>query len=198
VRGNAELLIEGGAITVETEGDLGGTGIALSDDATLKMRGGLLRVGDEPNSGFPWGMILSGHARAEISGGQLVTTGLGPVDLFLGGNSQVTLVGSDFNFPRDEPLPESGTITGILQDGTPFSYCFIRRDPTATILLVPEPQGVALACCALLVVAWTAGLRQRPEAGRRRDARTAPQLPSWTPDRRPIRSGPTRVPCRTS
>jgi hypothetical protein len=47
----------------------------------------------------------------------------------------------------------SGTITGELADGSPIEWNFLR-DPTATIVLVPEASsGVMILVSAIILIA---------------------------------------------
>jgi len=54
----------------------------------------------------------------------------------------VTINGSDFNYPFGEVSDNTGTLTGVLADGTPLSVPFVRAS-SATITLVAEedPDG---------------------------------------------------------
>ena len=67
--------------------------------------------------------------------------------------------GSDFNLPFGDITATSGTLTGILADGTPLNVDFGRAS-TATITLVPEPST------ALLLAAGLVGLATRRRVAR--------------------------------
>lgn len=65
--------------------------------------------------------------------------------------SSVTLYGR-FNYPSGAIGDLSGTITGTLADGSPIEWNFLR-EPTATIVVVPEASSGAMALVASLILA---------------------------------------------
>jgi hypothetical protein len=75
----------------------------------------------------------------------------------------ITISGSGFNFPFGDLVPLSGTLTGVLSDGTPLNVNFGRAS-TATITLIPEPTT------GLFVVGGLVGMAassRRRRVGRR-------------------------------
>lgn len=66
-------------------------------------------------------------------------------DIEVRDSATVTLFGEGFNYPMFEPISDvSGTITGVLSDGTSVEWDFFRDGNDANILLVPEPNSVVL------------------------------------------------------
>lgn len=95
-------------------------------------------------------VIASRNGVIQIRGGSVVA--IEARDL-----ARIELYGLDFALPNGELTATSGTIEGTLEDGTPISATF-TRDAGATILLVPEPAGGALALAAATSLA---ALRRR-------------------------------------
>jgi hypothetical protein len=81
------------------------------------------------------GAEMLGNSTLEVYGG---TWGN---HIFAFDTSYVTIWGSQFNYPDGPLVPSSGTLTGVLEDGTPINLDFGRAS-TATIFL-PEPSALA-------------------------------------------------------
>jgi hypothetical protein len=108
-------------------------------------------------------LVANDAATAEIAGGSVtgaVVANDSAVVTIRGGSiasidandtSRIVLVGTDFDLPLGEVAALSGTITGVLEDATPFSVVF-TRDATAAIEL-PEPGATALGVAALAMLA---------------------------------------------
>lgn len=79
------------------------------------------------------GEIL-GQMRARESGEITISGGLIGGDLVSTGNAVVVIFGSEFNHPLGDVAESSGTLTGILADGTPLDTRF-RRATDARIAL---------------------------------------------------------------
>ena len=68
------------------------------------------------------------------------------------GSGTITIAGIGFNLPLGNITATSGTLTGVLLDGSALSVTFGRAS-TATIMLVPEPSTALLLATELLVLA---------------------------------------------
>ena len=124
--------------------------IANTPTSQLEVSGGafgdgvrsLVSVGSVNISGgtFSGELVLGGNTVLYVLGG----TFLGQMSALA--NSAVTIEGSSFNLPFGEVLQSSGTLSGILADGTPLSLPFIRAS-TATITLAtledPDNDGIS-------------------------------------------------------
>lgn len=101
-------------------------------------------------------------------GGDAFTEDSGVVELHggtLGGmliaidDSQIRVFGTNFNYPLGEIPDTSGTLTGVLADGTPIDVPFARAS-TASIL-VPEPSPGQLGLAAVGTLLGVAAIARR-------------------------------------
>jgi hypothetical protein len=107
------------------DGDVTGT-VQASQGAEVHILGGTLTDVD---------LRTLDVAYMEISGGDFVDPTLLAFD-----ESWVDISGSGFNYPPGPISSTSGTLTGMLDDGTPITLPFARAS-TATIEL-PEPSAL--------------------------------------------------------
>ena len=108
-------------------------------------------------SELDYGILARENSSVDVHGGQFFFTGLEPNarHIEVRDNATVTLFGEGFNYPMFEPISDvSGTITGVLSDGTSVEWDFLRDGSDANILLVPEPSSVVLLLLGI------AGLRR--------------------------------------
>ena len=136
---NGVLHFEGGEVTGRLKADRDGTIIMsagsvagnadVTEQATLTIAGGSI-AGD---------VMSRGDAQLQIFGGTF-----GP-NLFALDTGNVTIFGTGFNRPLGEVTDLSGSITGVLTDGTPIGIEFGRAS-TASIVLAatsdPDGDGV--------------------------------------------------------
>jgi secreted trypsin-like serine protease len=113
---NASLTVAGGSVTGER------TGVRMFDESSLTITGGSI-VGDSV-AGI--GIETSSSAMVSIMGGT-VTGGMHDlVNLSPESRIRVFGRGGSFNLPLGEVAAETGTITGLFADGTPFDFSFFR------------------------------------------------------------------------
>jgi hypothetical protein len=120
-------------------GALTGSGITVNDGSTVNIYGGSIEAG-------------SVHAPGSADG-LTINAGIHP--------STVNIYGSGFNYPLGPLVPNGGTLTGTLADGTPLNLTFSQY--SGAIVLVPEPEPVLLLGCA----AALSCLRRRMKANHR-------------------------------
>ena len=65
-------------------------------------------------------------------------------EIFSNDQATVFLFGSEFDRPFGAVTDTTGIISGILSDGTSFSYDFQRQSTASIILAVPEPSSSLL------------------------------------------------------
>lgn len=171
-RGSSSALIAEGGFT----GGGGGGGVTVSDQATLRMTGGIL------SNVFA---LSFGGERVEISGGQVTQTGLVPgasfdADLAIISGGLWTfsefVSGADWTIGPGQVevhgsglTIENGRLTGFLADGHPIDVSLAGNVQNVT--LVPEPGTGWLVGLGLLVLGLQG--RQRPGPGSRATAATA-------------------------
>ncbi len=117
----------------------------------------LHRLIDETKSFISGGRVrefrVGSAAYTEITGGSIDTLELTDIATAL-------LFGRDFNFPLGDIAATSGTLTGILNDGSALNMAFTRGE-NATLRLVPEPGGLGV----VLLGVWAVSGRGRRSAG---------------------------------
>ena len=87
--------------------------------------------------------IILGNITTQSSGVVEIIGGSLSGDLLALDSSMIVLIGPYFNFPFGDITANSGTLTGILADGTALDVNF-GRSSTGTITLVPAPEPSAL------------------------------------------------------
>lgn len=133
------------ALQLGVGGALAGS-VSVAGDSYLQMKGGT--IGGN--------LVAADEARVSIRGGAIGG------QLEAGGTSLIEIIGTSFDLPFGEVLASSGTLVGLLLDGTAISVPFTRATG-ATIRLVPEAD-VSLAA----VVGFGALLGVRTLRSRRR------------------------------
>jgi hypothetical protein len=123
------------------------------DQSQVNIVGGelidFLRAHDSSNltisGGSIWGVEAFDDSVVQILGGQF-TDALPAVQnsLSASGNASITLFGS-FNYPAGPILDPTGTISGTLASGEPFSARFSIADAASIQIAVPEPSTCVLA-----------------------------------------------------
>jgi hypothetical protein len=130
--GNSALTVTGGSITGEH------TGVRLFDAATLTITGGSI-IG-ESSTGIAIGPDTM--ATVMIHGGTIS----GGVDDLVNNSpqSRIQIYGREESFilPLGEVTAESGNITGVFADGTPFDFSFFRGGGGGIIELVAAAAGI--------------------------------------------------------
>lgn len=117
--------------------------LRLQDTASLDFVGGVLRY----DSALPPGSVshieLSDQSSLMWTGGtfdlRYRSVSLTPM-VTLGDSSVLSILGHDFNVPAGVVKDLSGTLSGVLRDGSPFIFNFTRAEG-ATIHLIPEPTS---------------------------------------------------------
>lgn len=182
--GNANFEVRGGAI--------GGTA-RMGDSSTLRVTAGTLsaiRVMNnavaEIHGGTIEGIALSNDdpgflAHAIVRGGTFGVPLL-PMTSLPGLSTDtdglITIYGSSFNYPFGDLVPFSGTLAGVLSDGSPLHVSFYRgasnggprsdgRITLVELLPVPEPSAGTLVGVTLVISSATSAHRR---TGRGRDA----------------------------
>ena len=146
---NSLVEIHDGSLTVQS---LASTLLFAKGSSRMTITGLEAVVRQQPHVLGPQrhvGYRATENAHIEISGGSM--SGEEPfLEVLAEDEGTVTIVGSDFNYPLFNSIQDTtGTITGRLRDGNEFSWDF-ERDPTATIVLVPEPTGVSMLGWAVI------------------------------------------------
>jgi hypothetical protein len=145
------LRLTGGSVGAGVDGNL-----ALFDDARCFVESGTVDGNVETR----------GTAVCEVSGGS-VGISLNAFDasriVWSGGTignrvraentATIRIVGQSFVGGFGTVTGTTGTIQGVLLDGTPFSVPY-RRGASATIVLVPEPALWLSSLCAIGALAW--------------------------------------------
>lgn len=131
---------------VEMSGGVNERSIQVFDAGEIGISGGTI--------GFGWSdgnLRLTDQASAVVSGGQFNPE----FDFLVLQESTLTIVGEGFNYAFGEVTPLSGTLEGILADGSAISVTFGRAS-TARIVLAPEPgaESWAAALCSVMVLKW--------------------------------------------
>jgi len=134
----AILRVEGGDLSL----------MRSAGDATATLDGGNVAENLEAFSQSSLVMLsgtVGGDARTagtgylEIRGGEIVG-GLVALE-----TSTIAVVGEDFNLPMGDISTLTGTLTGVLADGTPLSINFGRASTASIVLLpIPEPSTLIL------------------------------------------------------
>ena len=83
--------------------------------------------------------IANGNSSISILGGDASGS-----EIFSNDQATVFLFGSEFDRPFGAVTDTTGIISGILSDGTSFSYDFQRQSTASIILAVPEPSSSLL------------------------------------------------------
>ena len=134
-------------------GDLSFISLSGAASGTVTVTGGLIRGGIGLNGlgnltitgGEVRGQVaLNQHNTGRILGGLFTQGSL--TQLFSEG--ELTIFGTDFNFPLGDLVPLAGTLTGILSNGDPLNVSFGRsvagRITLVELLPIPEPSTAAL------------------------------------------------------
>jgi hypothetical protein len=171
---NATINITGGTL----EGD-----VHAFDFSTITISGGSI-ADDVEADDFAFVEIFGGsfgedievffHSTIDIYGGMLGVNGVFDSGLLAEHEAIITLFGSDF-FVNGSPVgfgpivPEFGTLSGILSDGSAFTMPFERLEDsdfisTGHILLSPVPEPASVILLILGIVAVTTRYRQRQPA----------------------------------
>ncbi len=137
--------------------------IFLDDHANVRLTGGVMTMFTGNIVGSPPKFFsINEDAAVLISGGslQMIQSGVNRTPYFwMTSQGRLTIVGDHFNYPLGEVLARSGTVNGVLKDGTPFSYQFSREEK-ALLILVPEPSACWLGFIGL-TSCLTTGHRRR-------------------------------------
>ncbi len=145
-------------------------GMELHDDSVMTFSGGINHGGvftSEQSrmtiSGgtTEWGVQSDGNSVVTISGGTLKGHNNSSRPKILAQDTaQILLLGDQFNYPMGDITDLSGTVTGVLRDGSPFELDFERDSAARITLVVPEPGtavGLALGGVVLLTRRRRAG-----------------------------------------
>lgn len=131
VRDHSRLVISGGVISGPIE---------LTDNAELLLEAGQIRdlVAGGSSVTSMFGGRITGQLRSRDQASVTISGGTGPTRLLVAGQSEVSILGFDFQLPLGELGAFAGRIVAIRQDGnelvTPFG-----RAPDARIFLVERP-----------------------------------------------------------
>ncbi len=136
---------------VNVTGGIIGRNLLSLDTSTVYISGGTL-LGN---------LVASDETMVDLSGGVLKG------DLLAFDDATITVHGSDFNLPLGNIVSTSGTLSGVLNDGTRIDVCFGRAS-TATITLVPEPSTALLPFSAFAVLAALAARERQGAVARSR------------------------------
>ena len=83
---------------------------------------------------------ISGESTVNITGGSHAD------ELEVSGQSTVNIYGTDFNVPYGSIPDEMGRLGGILGDGTPIDFEFLRAaGATINLLPIPEPSRLPIS-----------------------------------------------------
>jgi hypothetical protein len=159
-RDGGVVSVLGGAIA----GGLGSNGSDCGVPSVVNVSGGSVAGG------------LSASALAFVSGGEIAgdvtASGSGEIEISggsIGGmlvaldDAEIRVLGGDFNHPLGAISDTSGTLTGVLADGTPIDVPFGRASSATILVPEPSPELVHLAALAgLLVVRAGSRLSHRP------------------------------------
>lgn len=135
IGGGAAVLLEGGALSIDSDGLSGGARLVmleLADQALLSITGGRYEVLEDGVNITP-----------------LIT---------VSGDAELRIKGFELNRPYGVVLDDAGMVSGRLADGQAFHFEFMRMSGTASIVLVPEPGGLVMAAA---VTGLVAGIRRR-------------------------------------
>lgn len=179
VESGAHVTISGGRMRVSANdahveisgGDLSYISLSGAASGTVTVTGGLIRESIGLN-GFGTLTITGGEVRRQVQLNQYNTGRIfgglftqGDVGVQLFSEGELTIFGTDFNFPLGDLVPLAGTLTGILSNGDPLNVNFGRssvgRITLVELLPIPEPSTGALIGLALVVVASGRRIRTR-------------------------------------
>ncbi|MCA9172503.1 MAG: hypothetical protein KDB23_32785, partial [Planctomycetales bacterium] len=162
------LRIDGGAFNYSGEGAGHGdfTGDVLSvvevedgsqaeiNGGTFSLQSSMMYVG---NTFDPHFVLAKDDARVTIRGGSYSgkielapnepANNVHVHDLAARDTAQIVVVGSEFNYPLGAIEDIEGVLSGVLLDGSSFTWTF-QRDATASVVLVPEPTTALSALIA--------------------------------------------------
>jgi hypothetical protein len=143
-------MLKGGAVT--TGG--GGAGAIWASAGTVTVRSGTIQGGSAGQPGEASAGIYDAGATINIYGGTILPGSSGsltPALYFTHGT--MNIYGTNFNYPYGALTSGSGTLTGILSDGSPLNAPFKFESPSvATMNLVqqaPVPEPASLSLLAL-------------------------------------------------
>lgn len=103
--------------------------------------------------GSVWGTVARGGSLIAIHGGAFQARDQESI-LVAEDDAKIYVYGSDFNYGLGPIGAPSGTLSGVLANGTPILGTFSIQG-NGEIILVPEPATLALLASGLLVLAWT-------------------------------------------
>jgi len=93
-----------------------------------------------------------GNSTVNIRGGGILADEHIQIGFF--STATVNIFGLGFDQPTGPQSGDSGQVSGLLADGTPFDYFFTRNsaDSALNLVLIPEPQAGALLALAILAL----------------------------------------------
>jgi hypothetical protein len=157
---DASFTLPGGEIQCWSDGV---TGVSVAGNAAFVMTGGKISArGDHQHIGIE----ATGHGKATLQGGEIFIEDLnveidGPRGHIVAHDeSSIVVRGSDFTRPLGPIEDLAGLVRGRLADGTHFQWEFVR-DPTARIVLVPEPSPLALLPIGAVTLLWCRKSRRK-------------------------------------
>ncbi len=140
----ADVSIEGGTVT-------GNTAVNSSFNSSIEITGGMI-------TGDSYGVQTSLSGQANIRGGQISGS---LFDIRAINTSVIRIFGTDFDRPLGTISDLSGSVSGTLRDGTPFTYSFERFHSSATIRLIPTPATAMILLPSLLALAGSRSVRTK-------------------------------------
>ena len=129
-----DLLRDVGADSIFVAGRMDISGGVIGGEVVSTITGNLQAVINISGGHF-FGRINTNGGIYNITGGEFFN------DLLCQGSGSITIIGSSFNFPFGDIIPTSGTLTGILADGTPLDVDFFRH--SSAMITLPEPSALA-------------------------------------------------------
>jgi hypothetical protein len=132
--GSSHMIVTSGVI-----GDVGSViSLAAQANSTVDVFGGVFNGG---------GLLVNGNAIVNVMGGDFNTVRRAFWIEGDTGNPVINVFGWGFNYPSGPIADLSGTLTGVLADGSPFNNTFVRSNADIRLFLVPE---CSTACFCLL------------------------------------------------
>ena len=162
-------LVSTGSFVVAELGNSSRAGALVAGSASARLDGGAISIRSDGNAGQPPALLeLADAAVVRIGGGvyQVLHREMPVTPLIaVNGEAELRIAGRGFDRPLGAIDETAGEIAGLLADGQPFRFAFTRA-AGASIVLVPEASVGALALVGGAAAAAT--LRRSLAVGRRR------------------------------
>jgi hypothetical protein len=130
---DSPALATGTSHMIVTSGQIGDAGSVVSlvarDESVIDLFGGVFLGG---------GLLVNGNAVVNVMGGDFNAARRAFWIEGDTGNPVINIFGWGFNYPSGPIADSSGTLTGVLADGSSFNNTFARSDADIHLFVVPE------------------------------------------------------------